>query len=86
MVTHFSLPSPSRTFVNRVACAVTSLCYVITTLKQERLRQMNIMQTGLRTLADLPWPWGSLLVLQARKDSFCQVTSPEKQLPWPLPI
>lgn len=25
MVTHFSLPSPSRTFVNRVACAVTSL-------------------------------------------------------------
>lgn len=23
MVTHFSLPSPSLTFVNRVACAVT---------------------------------------------------------------
>lgn len=75
MGTHFSLPSPSLKLVTSHHLGVTHA------LKREwRGRQ------GLQIPADLPWPWDSLLALEAGNGSSGQVTSRDKQLPQPPPF
>lgn len=85
MATHFSLPSPSLTFVNRVACAVTisvlrhchSEAGAAEADEHNADRTQNLDRSSL-ALGNLSWC--------CRLDSLCQVISPEKHLPWPLPF
>lgn len=62
MVTHFSLPSPSLTFVNRVACAVLRHCHSEAGAAEADEHNADRTQNMGRSSLAL----GSFLVLQAR--------------------
>lgn len=66
MATHFSLPSPSLTFVNRVACAVTIsvLRHCHSEAGAAEADEHNADRT--QNLGRSSLALGSLLVLQAR--------------------